>query len=280
VSASVLGFVGLLALGAAAPEVQIVHDPIGCMVAGQFPVVDATIEPLGSVARARVHFQTGLAPQGYFVEMIPQDGRLVGKLPKASLETAPIRYLVRATDTAGNTTQTQQFEVRVVPDAKGCPEGVRVAETGPPGVVVFRDGGTLDTPSCPISREHGLSAWTFHLRAGAPQKASLMVGYFPRGDGAFFAIEPGLAGGKLSVGFSQRGYCRRAFASYAAKVTLLQTWNRPWLADHGTTYFGLELSASPGFLPNLVANIGALRRVSAKRGSRDWVLTFGVGFGL
>ena len=107
-----------------------------------------------------------------------------------------------------------------------------------------------------------------------------MFGYFPRGDGVFVGVEPGLAGGKLNVGFSQRGFCRHFFESYAAKVTLLRTWNRPWLADQATTYLGAEMSASPGFLPNLVVNLGALRRVSAKRGTRDWVLTFGLGFGV
>jgi hypothetical protein len=43
--------------GAPATSTEIVHDPIGCLVAGQFPLIDAQINPAASVARARAYFK-------------------------------------------------------------------------------------------------------------------------------------------------------------------------------------------------------------------------------
>jgi len=64
-----------------------------------------------------------------------------------------------------------------------------------------------------------------NLRLGAPQKASLMLGYVFGCDvtcrnGVMVALEPGVGGGKVSVGFSS-GSGGLYVTSRAAKVTFL-----------------------------------------------------------
>jgi hypothetical protein len=114
---------------------NITHEPVGCLVAGQFPLIEATIEPAASVARARVYFKSALGSAYYFVEMTLQDGKFVGKLPKPKLEASPITYYVQATTTEFGESQTQEIAAQVVADESECPEGLKVAPIGPAGAV-------------------------------------------------------------------------------------------------------------------------------------------------
>ena len=85
--------------GPSGSTTEIQHDPIGCLVAGQFPLVDANINPAGSVARARVYFKAAGSDNWYYVEMTPAEAGFVGKLPRPKLEASPITYYVQATTT-------------------------------------------------------------------------------------------------------------------------------------------------------------------------------------
>jgi hypothetical protein len=114
---------------------NITHEPVGCLVAGQFPLIEATIEPAASVARARVYFKSALGSAYYFVEMTLQDGKFVGKLPKPKLEASPITYYVQATTTEFGESQTAEVQAQVVADESECPEGLKVAPIGPAGAV-------------------------------------------------------------------------------------------------------------------------------------------------
>jgi hypothetical protein len=122
------------------------HEPIGCLVAGQFPLIDAVIEPASSVARARVYFKSSLGTAYYFVEMTLSEGKFLGKLPKpkAAEGTTPITitYYIQATTTEFGESQTPEIEAIVVADASECPEGKRVAPIGPPGAVTVFSSAT------------------------------------------------------------------------------------------------------------------------------------------
>jgi hypothetical protein len=153
---------------------NITFEPVGCMVAGQFPLIDATIEPAASVARARVYFKSALGPAFYYVEMTqaaagtaelrgpalastslnstlaaamqPPAGtrKFVGKLPKPKLEASPITYYIMAIMTDGTESQTAEVQAQVVADESECPEGLRVAPIGGPGAVtVFSVTGAV-----------------------------------------------------------------------------------------------------------------------------------------
>src|SRR5574341_2152356 len=52
-----------------------------CFLAGEFPLIEAAIEPAPNVARARVYFKSALGTSYYYVEMTAGEGKFSGKLP-------------------------------------------------------------------------------------------------------------------------------------------------------------------------------------------------------
>jgi hypothetical protein len=157
--------IGLLALPSAmaqdpAPEAQaqmpalpdpsapvtattILHDPIGCMIAGQFPLVNARLEPAASVARARVYFRSVQSPNWFYVEMTPAEGGVgfSGKLPRPKLEASPVTYYIQGTTTEYGDAQIGEVESIVVSDAGEC-EDRAIAPIGGPGEVTVFSAAT------------------------------------------------------------------------------------------------------------------------------------------
>ena len=120
----------------------ILHDPIGCMIAGQFPLVNARIEPAAGVARARVYFRSSQSPNWYYVEMMPAEGGgFSGKLPRPRLEASPVTYYIQATTTEFGDAQTAEISSIVVEDAGEC-EDRALAPIGPPGEVTVFSAAT------------------------------------------------------------------------------------------------------------------------------------------
>jgi hypothetical protein len=117
----------------------ILHDPIGCMIAGQFPLVNARIEPAASVARARVYFRSVQSPNWFYVEMTPAEGGVgfSGKLPRPKLEASPVTYYIQATTTEFGDAQIGEVESIVVTDAGECEERAIAPIGGPGEVTVF-----------------------------------------------------------------------------------------------------------------------------------------------
>ena len=101
--------------------------------------------------------------------------------------------------------------------------------------------------------------------------------------GPFIELEPGLGGGKLSVGWSRvtgetnrsGSFLKAAFIGAAYKVTVLRTWGDLGWVEGGRTYAGLEFG-----LPVAQANlgIGLLYRVDSGDGGR-WMVIGGAGWG-
>jgi len=135
------------------------HQPIGCLVAGQFPLVDAMIEPLDSVAAARVYFRSALSQDYYFVEMARTGGSFVGKLPKPNLAGSPITYYIvaysgtpdsliesgRSSEVSATVAAAPAARAASDPAARtACPRGVRIAPFGPPGAVSVYSAGGAD----------------------------------------------------------------------------------------------------------------------------------------
>lgn len=101
--------------------------------------------------------------------------------------------------------------------------------------------------------------------------------------GPFAQIEPGLGGGKLSIGWARvtgntnrsGGFLKAAFIGAVYKVTVLQTWGDHGWIEGGRTYAGFGLG-----LPVARANLGLglLYRVDNGAGGR-WLVTGGAGWG-
>jgi hypothetical protein len=118
-----------------APGGVINHDAIGCFVAGEFPLLDAMIEPADKVARVRVYFKSALGEAYYYVEAAPGDlGKTFAKLPRPKIEASPITYFWQATFTDFGEVTGPEIPVDVVEKAEDCKDKP-IAAFGPPGPV-------------------------------------------------------------------------------------------------------------------------------------------------
>ncbi len=101
--------------------------------------------------------------------------------------------------------------------------------------------------------------------------------------GFFGEFEPGLGGGKLSLGWARvtgntnrsGSLLRAGFIGAAYKLTVLHTWGDLGWIEGGRTYTGFELGV-PVAQANL--GIGLLYRVDGGAGGR-WLVTGGAGWG-
>jgi hypothetical protein len=120
---------------------QILFEPVTCFVAGEFPLLDAGIEPLASVARARVYFRGAAGTFFFYVEMTQDQGRYFGKLPRPRVEASPITYYIQSTTTEFEESQTREIEAIVVQDKEECGDR-KVAAFGPAGAITIFSAST------------------------------------------------------------------------------------------------------------------------------------------
>jgi hypothetical protein len=120
---------------------QIQFQPVTCFLAGEFPLLDASIEPAASVARSRVYFKGAAGDAFYYIEMTQEAGRYFGKLPRPRVEASPITYYLQSTTTEFEESQTQEIEAIVVQDKSECGDRV-VAAIGPAGPVTVFSAAT------------------------------------------------------------------------------------------------------------------------------------------
>ena len=107
--------------------VTIEHGEIACVVAGQFPRIDARITPAEQVAKARTFFHADDDALWYFVEMKAEAGVFQGVLPRPLKTAKRIHYYIETTDKAVAQTRTQEYAPEVVPDAGACSKKGAVA---------------------------------------------------------------------------------------------------------------------------------------------------------
>ena len=101
--------------------------------------------------------------------------------------------------------------------------------------------------------------------------------------GGFAQIEPGLGGGKASVGWGRligeqrqgRPFLSGVFLAMAGKATVLRTWGDESPLPENQGYVGGEFEFS---VARVNMGVGALHRVSGDDG-RDWVFTGHLGWG-
>ena len=101
--------------------------------------------------------------------------------------------------------------------------------------------------------------------------------------GPFAQLEPGLGGGKLSVGWGRaiastgRGekFLTNAYLALAGKATVLRTWGDIYSVESGRTFAGAELDFS---VARVNFGLGLLYRISDGTDS-PWLVTGGIGWG-
>ena len=116
-----------------AAGLTIQHDPLDCMVKGQFPLVHAWVQP--AAANVRLFFKAAESDDDYFfVTMTPEKDHFVARLPKPKEKPGRVSYYIEAVAEDGTGTQTPEITVAVVKDSKACPKE-RVAPRGEGGNV-------------------------------------------------------------------------------------------------------------------------------------------------
>lgn len=116
-----------LALGLpllATAAVEITHGGVDCVVAGQFPVIQATLQPPGHGARARVHFHGRGAASWYSVEMKATGGAAFeGILPQPLASLRGIEYYIEALATSFDERRSAEFDADVIAGSETCASG-------------------------------------------------------------------------------------------------------------------------------------------------------------
>jgi HEAT repeat protein/predicted Ser/Thr protein kinase len=111
------------------------HSPVGCMLAGQFPLLRAQLARGSAVSgQPRAYFRSALGSAYYFVPMNPEADSFSAKLPRPTTDASPIGYYL-AVETRDGLVRTPEQSVVVVEPPSGCSPGVRLAEVGPAGTV-------------------------------------------------------------------------------------------------------------------------------------------------
>lgn len=118
--------------------VTIQHEPVGCLIAGEFPLFEASFVPPEGVARARLYFKGAGSSEYLFVEFVPQEGQYVVKIPRPTMAANPVTYFIQVVTPEGAEVQGPENQAEVVNQPSDCPEGKKIAAVGPPGdVTVF-----------------------------------------------------------------------------------------------------------------------------------------------
>jgi len=147
--------------GQAPPTIgaRIEHEPVGCFVAGEFPLLDAKIEPAASVARARAYFKGARGNDYFYVEGAATEGQFIWKLPRPTLAASPITYYIWAASTELDESRTPEIQAIVVSEPSECPQDRKLAAIGPPGEVTIYSAST-GTVMAPVGFAAGSLALT------------------------------------------------------------------------------------------------------------------------
>jgi hypothetical protein len=158
---------------------DIQFEAVQCFVAGEYPLLDASITPTEEVARARVYFKAAVGEQYYYVEMTQEGGQFLGKLPPPKVVASPITYYIQSTTTEFEESQTREVEAVVVDEESECGD-LKVAAFGPAGgVTVFAatTGASIIAPSgFALAAGAGVAIGTVAVIVGGAAAAGIVGG--------------------------------------------------------------------------------------------------------
>jgi hypothetical protein len=117
---------------------RILHEGLGCIVAGQHAVIEALVEPADDLVTVKVYFRAEIYPAFFYVEAAPSGDRYQAVLPRPTRDVASIVYYLEAVDSAFNSFRTEEFRPQVVRDPEDCDEDARQPAyiEGPAGITV------------------------------------------------------------------------------------------------------------------------------------------------
>jgi hypothetical protein len=136
---------------AEAPAID--HDPVGCIVAGQYPKLDACFTPFENLASARVYFKAVNGPSWYWVafarNQAPKPHACYSAiLPKPTRKIEGMLYYVEAADKQFEVGRDPEHAVRIVKKKEECGKDIPVAGMLPKASVVV--GSAAGAPVVPL----------------------------------------------------------------------------------------------------------------------------------
>jgi len=141
---------GLVLVGlAAVPAVhatEIDHKAVGCVVAEQFPRLEARLIPVDSVGRARIFFRTEGGPSWYAVAMKREGDVFLAALPKPKKSLKQFHYYVEVADKAAATSRTEEYATDVVAAAGGCSKGMMAGVMSAASILLEVPAGAAAIP--------------------------------------------------------------------------------------------------------------------------------------
>ena len=146
----VLGGLVLVGLAVLAPSTvhatEIDHKAVGCVVAEQFPRLEARLNPADSVGRARVFFRTEGGPSWYAVAMKREGDVFAAALPKPKKSLKQFHYYVEVADKAAATSRTEEYATDVVPGSAGCSKGMMAGVMSAASILLEVPAGAVAIP--------------------------------------------------------------------------------------------------------------------------------------
>lgn len=128
----------------------IAHKDVGCVVAGQYPRLEACFTPAEAVGRAQVQFRADEKGPWYYVDMKEDGACRSAVLPKPRKDIATFHYFIEVIDRSFTAAQKpesapgESYAPRVVASAAACGTGMMMATGSPTATVVMgvaRDAG-------------------------------------------------------------------------------------------------------------------------------------------
>jgi hypothetical protein len=146
------------------------HEPISCVLAGEHPIIELTVDPSDSVARVSAFFRASISDEWYFVDLQQEEEGLRGWLPRPQLAASPLGYYVQVTTADYAHSRTAEYAVQVVEFEEDCPDGL-VAAYGDPATPLTLYSATTGGV---VTMAAGFAAGGAALGAGAI--AALVLG--------------------------------------------------------------------------------------------------------
>lgn len=183
---------------ARAQEFGFDHAPVGCVVAGRFPRLEACAPREIEVAQARAHFRAAGSPHWYSVAMKLDQRCLVALLPKPLKATPGIQYYLEAVGPSLAPYRTPDHDAIVASGPGACGDRriagavsvasiVVTASAGAPSVPAGFSGAGLITTSAGAAgatTAGGLSGAKIGLVVGGVAAAGVGVAVAAGGDGS------------------------------------------------------------------------------------------------
>jgi hypothetical protein len=220
------------------------HKGLECLLADQFPRLDARFEP-EDVAKPRAYFRAGGTTHWYYVDMTKGAAGFEGVLPKPMATTAKIDYYLEALDRSFVSGRTQEYSPAVVKTKTECGSKMLGAVAASASKVIVGSAAS-DAPAIPEGFEATGIVTNGSGASSAAASGSHTLLFVAGGVVAVGAIALAAKGGSSSSssGSSSSGSSSSGSGSGSSSggVNITGTWSGPLVGTGSTTVNGVGVS--------------------------------------